>query len=128
MKRRVDMNRSRITALIVAAMVVVAGIAAGGQPPAQGSYDVTFAGALTGEGKATVSAQNVMINAWVTDSSGAKIHVVAPGLARNGNYFSGTVTVGSLTIDITGRLDPSDSAVKESRLSCIFQDPVAGTA
>jgi hypothetical protein len=85
-----------------------------------GSYEVVFAGFLTGSGRANVSQQGVMIiAAQIGNEKGANGNFNVK-CTRNGNHFTGTGSAPGGTVTIKGRLDPSNRALQAARISFTY--------
>src|SRR5437763_1417869 len=109
--RRTLMQRGRRTiplATLIASITAI--LCLGGGTNFNGSYKITFAGALTGDGNAAVGANNVNINApQLKDAYGNDAHLIAPGLDLTNGRFNGTGTFNGQTCQISGRVEAPDN-------------------
>jgi hypothetical protein len=91
-------------------------------PRLNGPYSVTFAGSVTGTGRAVVNPQKVRIDGTVRDAAGNELRFTVPDLDmdRSTYRFNGSGTVGSASVHISGRVDPDDTALGRCRLTATF--------
>jgi hypothetical protein len=127
-RETVSKRYQSILAMLIAIAVLAAPAyqAAGkpGSPPkTKGSYDVTFAGELEGDGKGTVAAKSVNIHGKVTDrKTGASGNFDAVNLQMDDGRFSGSGTVFGMTVDVSGRVEDADGVtVLYPRIFCNYQ-------
>jgi len=99
----------------------------GGPPGSQGTYDLTFAGALTGDGHATVTPNKVNLHGKVVDAAGNNGNLVAPNLDMNDGRFNGTGKVFGSTVNISGRVEGADgTTIKVVRILANYDVPGIG--
>ena len=84
-----------------------------------GSYELAFAGYYTGKGNGTVTPKTVMIRGKVTNDDGSIGNFFAT-CKRDGNHFSGTGSGPGVSVNVTGRLDPSNKRLSAARLTCTY--------
>src|SRR5688572_10647760 len=105
-RRRTSKAERFARVLIAAGALMIACLAAGPSQRVnsslQGSYKITFAGALTGKGNAAVAAKSLTITGTVRDESGNTSHFHAAHLTLSENGFSGTATAFGATVQIWG--------------------------
>ena len=86
----------------------------------RGLYNLEFRGYLTGQGSATVDAQNVSITGTLKDPSGNALNFTASPLKLENGRFSGSASIQGSHVDLSGRIDPPDEIVKSPRLVCTY--------
>src|SRR5436190_3044013 len=118
---RTLMRRSASLLILASLLMLKPGVAA--PPPnddTQGAYKLIFRGCYTGTGNGVVTPKKVMIHGNVVDENGNRLNFIAPNLDMENHRFHDQVTVGGVTIIITGRVDPSGGALRKARLNCTF--------
>ena len=102
-------------ALLIWGIAVAGRTSLAAKPNPNGAYKVIVGGGAggTGTGKAVVSAKMVKIDATLDDGHGNLLVLSAPKLPIDGSTyrFSGTGTVNSSLVKISGRIDPPDPSV-----------------
>src|SRR5687768_8120035 len=98
--------------MFAALALLLGGVAIFAAPPIKarkpefvGKYDVMFAGEWTGQGKATVHANDVKLNVQVVDASGAKVHLKSDKLPLDQGRFNGDGTANGVPVMIRGRVE-----------------------
>ena len=90
-----------------------------------GSYNVAVAGAFKGPGSATVSGNNLTVNATVTARNGATGPLTFSVPLKGDNRFSVTGSVIGQSAQFTGRVDAPDDqkekGIKGVRISATFK-------
>jgi hypothetical protein len=102
--------------------------AAGKKPKkTDGPYTITVGGSYSGRGQAQVAGQLLVIQAEVTDESGAKGMLIGADLRIDGGHFRGTGLVFGRPAIFSGRLDGynGDKHFRGARILCNFKE-VAG--
>ena len=117
-------NIFRLTMLVLLGLVVTCppDSAAQTRPSADkvfGSYKLTFAGYYTGEGSGTVTPKTVMIRGKVTNDDGTSGNFFAT-CKRDGYHFSGTGSGPGVSVNVVGRIDPSNKRLTAARLTCTY--------
>jgi hypothetical protein len=124
--QRFDQWRDATLVAFTLGLLVWAGatarVASGTAPPRiNGSYSLTFAGDVKGTGDAVVTPKSVRISGTVTDSAGNELQFSAPLDIDASTYrFSGTGTLGTQTVTVSGRLDPDDKSIHKCRIVATF--------
>jgi len=117
-----------VTTSVVAGLLLIwaitATVRAPSTPPPRihGAYRITFAGAVSGTGKAVVTPKSVKIDADVIDDQGARVAFSATDLQMDGSAyrFRGFAALGGLSVQVAGRVDPGDSNVGKCRITATF--------
>lgn len=93
----------------------------------QGSYELKIAGYYKGSGSAVASGSGISLNGKVKDPHGKEYTLASSDLEVTDDRFRGTGTLGSMDVDIDGRLDPQDddkvNVLKRGRITLTFRDP-----
>jgi hypothetical protein len=117
---RFETVRDALVVVACAALLLCAGLFVVVRPPPvdpaakpnpNGAYWLTLAAQGRGTGKAVVTAKKVRIDGTLDDGRGNLLTLSAPKLAIDSSTyrFSGTGTLNSSTVNISGRIDPPDT-------------------
>lgn len=82
-----------------------------------GNYQIVVSGFYVGQGTGAISDTAVSLNVPLKGDDGTTPTLQATGLTIDGQYFSGSGTIGGATVTIQGRLD----AARASRLTATFR-------
>lgn len=90
----------------------------------QGAYAVTAVGFASGKGTASVSKKSVTFSIKIEDDNGNKGTLHAANIPLVDGRFTGTGTVLSINVTITGRVDPpdQDGPIRSARIVATFTD------
>ena len=118
--------RDTLLVVLLAGLLIWAGSVtlrapANAPPRINGKYTVTFAGDLTGQGKAVVTPKKVKIDGTFVDEQGNNVKFSSQLDIDASSYrFQGSGSVGAAAATISGRLDADDKTLKKCRIVATY--------